>query len=35
MKLKVEVVGSPRVEVHRNNKAVSIHDDPQLIEEVV
>lgn len=34
MKLKVKVVGAPRVEVHRNNKAVSVHDDPQLIEEV-
>lgn len=34
MKLKVKVVGAPQVEVHRNNKAVSIHDDLQLIEEI-
>ena len=34
MKLKVKVVGAPHVEVHRGNKGLTIHDDPQLIEEV-
>lgn len=34
MKLKVKVVGAPYVEVHRSNKGLTIHDDPQLIEEV-
>ena len=34
MKLKVKVVGAPQVEVYRNHKAVSRHDDLQLIEEI-
>lgn len=34
MKLKVKVVGAPKVEVYRNNKPVTIHDDPKLIEEI-